>query len=138
MAQTPRIELRITSDPANLSPIRKQVEAFALAAGMPVEACDGIGLALNEALANVIRHGYGGATDKPIAITAGVEAGEFRMTIRDWAKPFDPATAPQRQPGAEAQPGGLGLLCMRKMMDDVRYQQLSDGMLLTMVRRKTR
>jgi anti-sigma regulatory factor (Ser/Thr protein kinase) len=135
-----RIELRIDSDPANLRQIRRQVEEFAKATGFDQKACDAVGLATNEALANVIRHGYGGETGRPILLTLERSDGELRLHIRDWAKPFDPAKLPD--PGKavarcpdELKPGGLGLLCMREVMDEVEYHPQPDGMLLTMKKR---
>lgn len=131
-----RLELKITSDPANLSDVRKRIEQFAQRARWPRESCDAIGLVVNEALANVIRHGYGGATDRPIVVTAEVLNDALRISIRDWAKPFDPSALPERDV-CEVRPGGLGLLCMRTLMDEVKYERLSDGMLLKLTKKKT-
>jgi anti-sigma regulatory factor (Ser/Thr protein kinase) len=133
MNKPQRIELKVTSDTANLAPVRKQVEQFAQDAGFPQDASDSVGLALNEAMANVIRHGYDGAKDKPIIITAEADADALHLTIRDWAKPFDPPVIPTPSPD-NLKPGGLGVMCMRHLMDDVKFQRLSDGMLLTMVK----
>ena len=35
---------------------------------------------------------------------------------------------------APLKPGGVGLICMRQMMDDVQFQKQPDGMILTMSR----
>jgi anti-sigma regulatory factor (Ser/Thr protein kinase) len=129
-----RVELKITSDAANLREVRKQLEQFAQRAQWPREAAEAVGLVVNEALANVIRHGYGGASDRPIVVTAEALPRELRISIRDWAKPFDPATVAQPQAG-ELRPGGLGLLCMRQLMDDVRHERLPDGNLLTLIKK---
>jgi anti-sigma regulatory factor (Ser/Thr protein kinase) len=171
-----RLELKITSDPANLRHVRISVEEFAVAAGMTLDECNAIGLAVNEALANVIRHGYGGAKDQPILVTAEAATDhpaevsgngsadvspdasgnvspakngsgnnpahrtttiEIRVTIRDWAKPFDPKSLPVKNlDSCEITPGGLGLICMRRLMDDVVYEPLSDGMLLRLTKRR--
>ena len=32
-------------------------------------------------------------------------------------------------------PGGLGLICLKKLMDEVTYTRLIDGMVLTLVKR---
>lgn len=128
-----RVELKITSDTANLRDVRKRAEGFAKAAGFGQPECDAIGLAVNEALANVIRHGYGGAKDRPIVVTLEVDKDQLRISIRDWQKPFDPAGLPKNGP-ADLKPGGLGVLCIRKLMDHANYQRLSDGMLLTLVK----
>ena len=129
-----KLELKISSDPANLRPVRKQIEALAQAAGLPREDYEAVGLVVNEALANVILHGYGGAKDRPIIVTAESVQGELRITIRDWAKPFDPSGVEPRHIG-DLRPGGLGLLCMRKLMDEVQYERLPDGMLLKLVKK---
>jgi serine/threonine-protein kinase RsbW len=125
---------KITSNPANLRVVRAELEEFARTAGMDIESTHNVGLVLNEALANVIRHGYDGATDKPIVVTAENVGNNLELCIRDWAKPFDPATIKQKFLG-ELSPGGLGLVCMKKLMDDVHFERLPDGMLLRMTKK---
>ncbi len=93
---------------------------------------DEIGLALNEALANVIRHGYDGATDRPIVVCVQRDDGALQVSIRDWAKPFDPSAV---KPRGMLAPGGVGMICIRELMDDVTFERLSDGMLLKMTKK---
>ena len=128
------LELRIDSHPANLRPARLAVEQFARSQGMSDKSCNEIGLALNEAMANVIRHQYGGDNSRPIVVTAARVGDQLRVCIRDFGKPFNPSTLPANPPQPDC-PGGLGLLCMRRCVDDVKFEQLSDGMLLTLVKR---
>jgi anti-sigma regulatory factor (Ser/Thr protein kinase) len=143
-----RMELEMTSHTGMLRPVRLALEEFGRDAGLTVPQCDEIGLVLNEALANVVRHGYGGAQDKPIHVTfekhhhggtaGGVGGAEVEIKIRDWAKPFDPEKLPKDPPPVDPdtiKPGGLGLLCMRKMMDRVEWTRLPDGMMLTMAKK---
>jgi serine/threonine-protein kinase RsbW len=129
-----RLELKIDSDPANLREVREQIEQFARGAGLPLKSCEDVGLVINEALANVIRHSYDGATDRPIQVTAAAESDAVRVTIRDWGKPFDPAAVAKKKLG-ELKPGGLGLVCIKQLMDEVEFSRLPDGMQLTMVKR---
>jgi anti-sigma regulatory factor (Ser/Thr protein kinase) len=124
----------INSNPATLRDVRKELEGFAKSNGMAEESSHAVGLVVNEALANIIRHGYGGAPDKPIRITAQTGDKELKIQIRDWAKPFDPAMIKQRYDD-ELKPGGLGLICIRKLMDDARFERLPDGMLLTLTKK---
>jgi serine/threonine-protein kinase RsbW len=105
--------------------------------GFDQKACDEIGLCVNEAMANVIRHAYNGATDKPIDISAEVADGQVRIAIRDWGKGVNPDDLPPKPPNP-LNPGGLGLICMRQMMDEMRYTPQRDGMLLELIRRKTK
>src|SRR5437016_2067595 len=79
------IELKVQSDPANLAGVRKAIEAFAADLGFDEKAVAEIGLCVNEAMANVIRHAYGNQTDRPMHITASGEPVQaITITLRDW------------------------------------------------------
>ena len=133
--QPARVELKIDSDPANLATTRIAVEKLAERCGMEECSRNEIGLCVNEALANVIRHAYGGATDRPIHIWAQCAGDEMRIEIRDWGSGVNPASLPPK-PVDPMRPGGLGLICLRQMMDSVNYQPQKDGMLLIMSRKR--
>jgi anti-sigma regulatory factor (Ser/Thr protein kinase) len=124
-----------TSDPANLAPLRKSVEAFCLMHGLGQPGADDVGLCLNEAMANVTRHAYAGRTDQPVVVTVHNSPTAITLTIRDWGNGVDPdlGAAKPRDPLV---PGGLGLICMRKLLDDARFDPQPDGMMLTMVKNK--
>ena len=130
----PRVlRLRITSDPANLAPVRREMEAFCIACGFDEIARGDIILCINEALANITRHAYDGATDRPVHLEARFDEGVLRVTIRDWGcgkVPVERLSA--RDP---LEPGGVGMVCLRELMDDVTFTRQPDGMLLTMERR---
>jgi serine/threonine-protein kinase RsbW len=128
-------EMRIDSDPANLAPARKAVEAFTASCGFVEGAVHDVGLCLNEALANVMRHAYGGRTDRPIVITATFAGDELTVRVRDWGNGVDPSTLPH-EPYNPLKPGGVGLICLSELMDAMVYEPQPDGMLATMVKRK--
>lgn len=130
------LELNTTSDPANLAPTRKAIESFCLAHGLDQRACDEIGLCFNEAMANITRHAYGGATDRPIVVRASHIFDAVSVSIRDWGTGVNPETLP-RKPKDPMVPGGLGLICLRELLDDMQFTPQPDGMLLTMVKRKS-
>src|SRR5437773_1835115 len=82
--------------------------------------------------------------DGPIVVTAeavavtggrGRDCGGpgVRITIRDWGNGVDPSSLPAR-PRDPQVPGGLGMICLAKMMDEVAYAPQPDGMLLMMVK----
>lgn len=129
------IKLKIDSDPANLAPVRSEVESLCRDAGFDEKAVGEIGLVLNEALANVMRHAYHQATDRPIEISAQVVDGECEIRVRDWGSGVDPCLL-KPKPRDPNKPGGLGLICMREMMDKVEFRPQDDGMLLIMTRRR--
>jgi anti-sigma regulatory factor (Ser/Thr protein kinase) len=112
-------------------------------------ACNDVGLVVNEAMANVTRHAYGGATDRPVAVTAEAlddcgcvvpggnpaAARAVRVTFRDWGTGVNPLSLPQRERDPLS-PGGLGLICLRQLTDQVEFEPQPDGMRLVIVKRK--
>ena len=55
------------------------------------------------------------------------------VELRDWGNGVDPSTRPP-EPYNPLEPGGVGLICLQKLMDRVVYTPQPDGMLLTMTR----
>ena len=131
-----RIELKVDSHPANLAPVRKAIETFASDSGFDEKSVAEIGLVVNEAMANVIRHAYGNRTDRPIQVTASADGRQIAITLRDWGSGIDPSTLPHR-PHDPNTPGGVGLICLRQWMDEVTYAPQPDGgILATLIRQK--
>ncbi|HEY2586430.1 MAG TPA: ATP-binding protein [Tepidisphaeraceae bacterium] len=134
MTEAPRqLRLRVTSDPANLAPVRHEVESFARACGFDEAARGEIVLCVNEAMTNITRHAYDGATDQPIELSATFADDLLRITVRDWGagrtpRPCDQSHDPLR-------PGGVGMLCLRELMDRITFTPQTDGMLLVMERK---
>jgi serine/threonine-protein kinase RsbW len=141
-APPPRtFRLRHTSDTAHIAGARRAIEQFAAQWGFNTAAQADIGLCVNEALANVIRHAYANSKAKPIELSgeflpaADRAPAALRVTIRDWGNGQNPASLPPK-PRDPLTPGGLGLVCLQKLMDEVSYVPQPDGMLLTMVKKK--
>jgi len=134
MEKTPtQLRLRISSDPANLAPVRHDIESFAQACGFDEAARGEIGLCVNEAMANITRHAYDGAEDKPIEISVSFGDHTLRVEIRDWGSGDLP---PMREkPKDPLQPGGVGMVCLMQLMDNISFEPQGDGMKLVMVRK---
>ncbi len=128
--------MRIRSQPCELAAVRDCLELRACEIGFSSDDVSGIILAVDEALANVIRHGYGGACEKPIDVEIGCIEASARagicILIRDYGKQVDPADIVGR-PLEDVRPGGLGVHIIRSIMDEVDYRPADGGgMLLTM------
>ena len=132
-APAPGLRLNVTSDPANLAEVRRACEAFCIQCGLDGCAAGEVGLCVNEAMANVTRHAYGGATDRPVAVTGWFDGKAVHVSIRDWGNGVVP---PSRDKYDPLTPGGLGLVCLRRMLDGVVYTPQPDGMLVTMTKFK--
>jgi serine/threonine-protein kinase RsbW len=133
IAPPPSLRLQTTSDPANLAPVRRQIEAFCTARGFRDPALGEIVLCVNEAMTNITRHAYGGATDRPIEIEADFSQNQLRVSLRDWGNGKQPPGCMQEHD--PLRPGGIGLLCLGKLMDQFTFTPQPDGMRLTMYRR---
>ena len=136
-----QLDLRVSSDPANLASVRKAVEAFAAAHGFDEKGVAELGLCVNEAIANIIRHAYRGRVDKPVHIAAAIDerdGGTIVIRLRDWGVGIDPSTLPCREYDP-LEPGGVGLICLQQWMDRVTYAAQPDGgILTTLTRRRSR
>ena len=116
--------------------MRRGVEGFCADVGFDSTAAGEIGLVINEAMANVLRHAYAGKPDGRMDIDADYADDMLRISIRDWGSGMLPPLPPSKKDPLE--PGGLGLVCLRSLMDQVRFEPQPDGMLLTMTRRRNR
>ncbi|MBN1846931.1 MAG: ATP-binding protein [Sedimentisphaerales bacterium] len=138
------VELRIHADPAYLSIAREAIRKATEIAGLAADETDGVILAVDEALTNVIRHSYGGPCDKPIVIQIrphgpqAAPAEALEILIRDFGRQVDPKTIKSRSLD-EVRPGGLGVHIIQTVMDDVQYRCVPEGgMELRMVKRISR
>ena len=130
---SPELRLSVTSDPANLAAVRRACEAYCLDCGLSCAAAADVGLCVNEAMANITVHAYDGATDRPVAVAGSFDGRSVRITLRDWGNGQIPPSRARHDP---LTPGGLGLVCLRQLMDDITYNPQPDGMLLTMTKNK--
>lgn len=131
-------KLTIESCPTQLAPLRAWVKRRTKAIGFREEDIDRIALAIDEALANVIRHGYEGSDCGRIDIEMSWPVSEtepgLTITIRDYGRQVDPDGIVGRDLD-EVRPGGLGVHIMRSVMDSVHYERAEqEGMRLIMTK----
>ena len=97
MRQDSKVELNIASNPESLPEVRTAAEQMARQEGFGDADAHRLVLAIDEALANVIKHGYEGRPDQPITITLEkAKSAEGRVgiavTVRDQGRQVDPKT----------------------------------------------
>ena len=135
----PALRLELTSHPSQIAPARRAVENFAAEQGFDRPAVDVLGLCVNEAIANVIRHAYEGVPGRPIELTAAVDGDAMVLTLRDWGNGRVPdlsAACTPAEGSGPLRPGGLGLPCLARLLDDVSFQPQPDGMTLRMTKNR--
>ncbi len=94
------------------------------ACGCGVEILFAIRLALEEALANAIKHGNRYDPSKRITVTVETDAESTIITVADEGAGFDPCCIPDPTVDENLEkPGGRGIMLMRAYMDDVAYNE---------------
>jgi anti-sigma regulatory factor (Ser/Thr protein kinase) len=127
MTAAPRylqVRFALPSDPRYLPVVRGAIAPLAAAIGWDERECRAITLAVDEALANVIRHAYGNRPDGLIELECRENADGLEITLLDNGEAPDKANICARELGCD-QPGGLGTHIIREVMDTVSYE-LSD------------
>jgi serine/threonine-protein kinase RsbW len=145
----PHLALEMRSHPQYLSGVREMISSVAKRLGYTDTQCSQIALAVDEALCNVMRHGYKRKTDQPIWVKVwpldgggreaaeGTEAAALRIVIEDKADQVDPSAIKSRNLD-EIRPGGLGVHIIKEVMDEAVYEKQAGGvgMRLTMVKKR--
>jgi sigma-B regulation protein RsbU (phosphoserine phosphatase) len=120
---------------AEIARLGERLGEFAAVHQLTASVLRDLNLALEEAVTNIISHGYSDHREHEILVRIRVESGEVIAELKDDAPPFNPLTAPDADvttPLDERTAGGLGIHLMRKLMDGIEYQRLEDGNLLIM------
>lgn len=94
-------------------------------------------VSLTEALSNAMLYGNGGHPDKRVRVEVTVGSRRITARISDEGTGFDPEAVPDpTRPENITNPGGRGLFLMRKLMDEVHYNDR--GNCVTLVLRLAR
>ena len=121
--------LHTVADLKNLAKIRDFVEERVAALGAPPSAVEDLVLATDEAVTNVIVHGYKGRQEG-LEVEVTREAMDVFVYVRDQAPPFDltgVGTPDLDSPLEQRQPGGLGIYLMRQYTDQVSHRITPQG-----------
>lgn len=132
------IRLEMVSQPRFVAGIRTLVGTVAQRLGFNEADCGQISLAVDEALCNVINHGYEreptGRIWLNIWATEGDAAG-IRIQIEDCARQVEPESIKSRDLD-DIRPGGLGVHIIKQVMDSATYEKREEGgMRLTLFKR---
>jgi anti-sigma regulatory factor (Ser/Thr protein kinase) len=114
----------VTSETANIAKLRSIVEDVSSRVGFSDADVAEIKLAIDEAVTNVIRHGYDGRGGQPIDLTIELverDKGKgLQFIICDRGRQVDPETIVGRDL-KDIRPGGLGTHILNTVMDEVEY-----------------
>jgi len=133
----PHLRLEIQSQARLLSTVRATLSTLTRRLGFDDLQSGQIALAVDEALCNIINHGYERRPDGRIWISLWeleTNPPGVRIVIEDEAKPVDPQDIQPRDLD-NLRPGGLGVFIIREVMDEVTYEKRDGrGMRITMTK----
>ena len=125
------LDMALVSDPQLLSVVRSAIERLTEVTGFSPPECRSITRAVDEALANVIRHAYENRVTERIdvsckrvsAVINGEQREGLEIQLLDKGLPFDRKKLTERSLD-EVKPGGLGLHFIRDSMDVMEHDKV--------------
>jgi serine/threonine-protein kinase RsbW len=114
----------------SLAQVRDFVGSSAASLGLSEPAAGDLLLAVDEAVSNIIMHGYAGQ-DGTMEIEVSGDGDRIVVRLRDDAPLFDPAAAAAPRldisPLERERPGGYGVELVRRLVDDLHYSVGAHG-----------
>ncbi len=129
--------IEISSDPNFLAPLRAFVTTLASRIGFGETEQFQVALAVDEAVANIINHGYERRFDGRIWLRisrVSEPKSGIRVILDDEGVQVDPCRIKSRDL-EDVRPGGLGVHIIREVMDECIWEQRPEaGMRLTLIK----
>src|SRR5215468_3487992 len=132
-----RAQMRLTADERAVARVTAWIEHFCKKHRLPQTVSNVMSLSLDEIVSNIVVHGYDRQPGK-LSIALHYDSRAFSVVIEDGGKPFDPSQAVIPSTGdtlASRREGGLGLLLVKNLMDDITYQRTGEINRLKLVKR---
>jgi phosphoserine phosphatase RsbU/P len=126
---------RFANDVAELRRLSAWVRAYAGEAGLDQDLTDRVDLCLDEALINIIRHGYEDGRRDSIAVSLELVHDRLHAVVADAGREFDPLQHPTPVAPTtldEAPVGGFGIHLMRSFADALEYRREGERNILTL------
>ncbi len=120
---TCELNITIPADPAAMTTVGEGVTALLTSKQWPEDEVMKVELALQEALANAIRHGCKNDPTKKVQCCVTFDAaGELVIVIRDPGPGFDVTAVPNPLEGSNVlKPSGRGVFLINQLMDTVEF-----------------
>ncbi len=129
------LELTIPSNPDLTAEVDRCIEDLTARIGYDQATRGDIMVAVNEAVKNAILHGNKCDESKQVIITCNCSSTEFRIHICDCGRGFDPESLPDpRNPDNLLKENGRGILMIKALMDEVKFDVSENGTSLTMIK----
>jgi anti-sigma regulatory factor (Ser/Thr protein kinase) len=120
------------ADAAALAHAAAALDAFCSAEELPRDAVWPLQVALDEIVANIVSHAAAGRGGGEFDVWFRRDGDRIEIVVADDGPPFDPLALPGPDvtlPLEGREPGGLGIMLIKALMDDVRYERTARNVL---------
>jgi len=129
------VSIIIKNQFSELERLAAETEPVLEAAGLPFAAIQGVNVAVEEIVTNVIKYAHTDGAEHPIEIRLAAADSAVTISVIDDGREFDPLAEPEpdlNAPIEERGIGGLGVHFVRKLMDAVEYRRDGGRNIFTM------
>jgi len=128
-------ELTFKNEEKELNRVAEFMENVCEALQLDTHMAMKLQLAIEEMVVNVISYAYPKGTLADISLSVEAEGKELTLVLSDSGVPFDPTA--KDDPDLDVDPmdreqGGMGILIVKNIMNEVSYQRLGEVNQLTM------
>lgn len=128
-------ELTFKNEEAELARVAEFMEGICDELQLDMHVAMKLQLAIEEMVTNVIFYAYPAGSSADITLSAESDGKELTLVLSDSGKPFDPTA--KEDADTEINPmdrdqGGMGILIVKNIMNEVSYRRLGDVNQLTM------
>ena len=132
-----RTVLTLKNDLGEITRLAEELEGFCERNGVSPGSLMALNLALEEIVTNVISYGFDGG-EHEIDLELLLDDGCVQATVADAGEEYDPLQRGDPDidaPLEERRIGGLGVLLVKRLMDDVSYARTGGRNILTIRKR---
>jgi len=129
------LSVRIKNDRAEIPKLAQVVSEFCNRNGLLSSVELDVNLVLEEAVINVIAHGLDDGEEHEIGVSLLLDGKQLTLTVENDGIAFNPLEAPEPRvdaPIEERRPGGLGILLVKRLTDDLVYRRMGNKNILVM------
>jgi anti-anti-sigma factor len=129
----------VASEPEALAPVLRAIEGILRSRDVPDDTIHDCVLVLEELLANVLMHAYGGQRGRVAYVEVRLPPDAIQIRIEDTGPAFNPLAAPEpdlEAAVADRPVGKLGLVLVRRLVDRWEYARDGATNALTLYRRR--
>ena len=137
MATAPPMTIRVAGTQAGIRDALEAFDAFRSRCALGHDAAWPVQVALDEVLANIVGHAYGGRSDGVIDLDFTLTSSTLVVTVCDDGPAVDPLALPEPDtalPLEARQPGGLGIRLVTHLMQQVEYSRRDGRNRLVLIR----